>query len=369
MSNILTRSPFWVTNTISNPSVASAKLEITIAGTLRYTLVKNSTGVVNWEISELLRDYLDIDYDDPLTHSKAVSWVNTWYDGENATGSVLSSKSSIGFFIWDGYGYFTEGKNPTTTRGYLQTNNIIYRLDDSQVKIPVDNANTTFVGFLKDGDLINGETITPDASNNIEYVSSYSSVDTSYDSFKERVEADGGTFEDSLCLDNFLKQFDINEVDEIYVVGTDGVFTIQVKTLEECRYQPMKLTFVNRYGALQDLWFFKKSVESITTKKEDYNRFNVSTSGDYNTKEHTKQVYNVESQRKLKINTGYVDESYNELMKELMQSEKVWLDIDNDVYPINVDTNSLTFKTSVNDRLVDYSLDISFSYNEINIMR
>lgn len=368
--NILTRSPFWVTDT-TELTVESAELEITIAGSLRYTLVKNSTGVVGWEISELLRDYLDIDYDNTNTHSLAVSWTITWYDeqnGSDGTGSVVTSSSGSGF-IWDGYGYFTEGRNPTTTRGYLQSNNIIYRLDDSQVKIPLDNANTTFVGFLKDGDLINGETITPDASNNIEYVSSYTAVDTSYDSFKERVEADGGTFEGSLCLDKFLKQFDINEVDEVYVVGTDGVFTIEVKTIEECRYQPMKLTFVNRYGALQDLWFFKKSVESLTTKKEDYNRFNVTTSGVYDTKEHTRQVYNVESQRKLKINTGYVDESYNELMKELMQSEQVWLDIDNDVYPINVDTNSLTFKTSVNDRLVDYSLDISFSYNEINIMR
>lgn len=365
--NILTRSPFWVTDA-TELTVASAKLEITIAGTLQYTLVKNSTSLVNWDISELLRDYLEIDYDNTNTHSKAVSWTLTWYDGEDATGSVVTSSSDSGF-IWDGYGYFTEGRNPTTTRGYLQSNNIIYRLDDSQVKIPVDNANTTFVGFLKDGDLINEETITTSATNNIEYVSSYTLVDTSYDSFKERVEADEGTFEDSLCLDNFLKQFDINEVDEIYVVGTDGVFTIQVKTIEECKYQPMKLTFVNRYGALQDLWFFKKSVESLTTKKEDYNRFNVTTSGFYDTKEHTRQVYNVESQRKLKINTGYVDESYNELMKELMQSEQVWLDIDNDVYPINVDTNSLTFKTSVNDRLVDYSLDISFSYNEINIMR
>jgi len=363
--NILTRSPFWVTDA-TELTVASAKLEI--ISTLQYTLVKNSTGIVSWEISELLRDNLDIDYGNFLTHSKSVSWTITWYDGQNAAGSVVTSSSGSGF-IWDGYGYFTEGRNPTTTRGYLQSNNVIYRLDDSQVKIPVDNANTTYVGFLKDGDLINGEIIAPTANNNIEYVSSYTAVDTSYDSFKERVLDDGGTFEDSLCLDRFLKQFDINEVDEIYVVGTDGVFTIEVKTIEECRYQPMKLTFVNRYGALQDLWFFKKSIESLTTKKEDYNRFNVNAAGFYDTKEHTRQVYNVESQRKLKINTGYVDESYNELMKELMQSEQVWLDIDNDVYPINVDTNSLTFKTSVNDRLVDYTLDISFSYNEINIMR
>ena len=71
----------------------------------------------------------------------------------------------------------------------------------------------------------------------------------------------------------------------------------------------------------------------------------------------------------MRLNTGYVDESYNEVMRELMQSEKVWLNMDDKIEPINVDTKSLTFKTSLNDKLVEYGIDISFSYNDINEIR
>jgi len=145
---------------------------------------------------------------------------------------------------------------------------------------------------------------------------------------------------------------------------------VDVITLNECKYEPIKLTFVNRFGALQDLWFFKKSIEKVNTKKETFNRFTInSQTGVYDTSIHQNQTFNVNSSKKLTINTGYVDESYNDLMQELMQSEQIWLELNSVVTPVNLNTNSLTFKTSVNDRLVDYTVEVSYSFDAINNIR
>ena len=104
-------------------------------------------------------------------------------------------------------------------------------------------------------------------------------------------------------------------------------------------------------------------------KKENFKSVDITAIGSWRTQRHVNQDYNIVSNSKMRLNTGYVDESYNEVMRELMQSEKVWLNIEDRIEPINVDTNSLTFKTSLNDKLVEYGIDISFSYNDINEIR
>ena len=56
MANILLRSPFFLT--ITTGSHLSAKLELTIDGTLRYTIIKNATSNRTvFEIATLAKDY------------------------------------------------------------------------------------------------------------------------------------------------------------------------------------------------------------------------------------------------------------------------------------------------------------------------
>ena len=56
-------------------------------------------------------------------------------------------------------------------------------------------------------------------------------------------------------------------------------------------------------------------------------------------------------------------------MRELLQSEKVWIEIDSVVKPVNLSTRNLTFKTSVNDKLVDYKIDIEYAFDGIQNVR
>jgi hypothetical protein len=56
-----------------------------------------------------------------------------------------------------------------------------------------------------------------------------------------------------------------------------------------------------------------------------------------------------------------------------MLSEKVWVtNITEDgeqVLPINVKTSNITYKTSLNDKLVEYTFDFDKSFNVINDIR
>ena len=67
-----------------------------------------------------------------------------------------------------------------------------------------------------------------------------------------------------------------------------------------------------------------------------------------------------------------IEMSYD-VFKQMMLSEKVWVTNINDdgeqVLPINVKTSNITYKTSLNDKLVEYTFDFDKSYDTINNIR
>jgi len=76
--------------------------------------------------------------------------------------------------------------------------------------------------------------------------------------------------------------------------------------------------------------------------------------------------YNKNGFKSITVNTGFVDESFNLLLEEMMLSEKVYLIIDDVVEPVVLNTKNVDFKTSVNDKLINYELEFNFAYNAIN---
>ena len=50
-------------------------------------------------------------------------------------------------------------------------------------------------------------------------------------------------------------------------------------------------------------------------------------------------------------------------------SEDCWIEIKNQTLPINVSSSSLAFKTQLNDKLINYTIDIEFAYDTINNIR
>ena len=71
----------------------------------------------------------------------------------------------------------------------------------------------------------------------------------------------------------------------------------------------------------------------------------------------------------IQMNTGFINESFNEIIKQLMLSEQIWVDNGNSVLPINLNTRSLTFKKGVNDNLINYTIDFAYAFDTINNIR
>lgn len=314
MANIRLRSPYYEYHTQSGAQ--SAKLELTIEGTLRYTIIKDTpTNAVTFEIAELARDYLDITYSGSyLSQKVSISGEITWYDAANAGGSVTGTSVTFthdGFDgYWDYYNAEYTNKQFCGTSGYsciMQDNTIIY--------VPENQGG--FVPVLASGGIV-------------------------YESFT------GSTTS--------------------IAVGQPST-TVTIKRIPCSKYTAMKVTFVNKYGALQDIYFDKKSVETLTTSIEQYKNNNLSTTGTYSRYNHQYKTLQKSGQETMTLNTGYIDEGMNEVIKQLMLSEQVWMHMGAEIHPVNVVTNSLTFKKSVNDKLINYTLDFEHAHDHIDRVR
>ena len=163
--------------------------------------------------------------------------------------------------------------------------------------------------------------------------------------------------------------------DTITVVSTKTGYaqthTITLEAVCEIKYDQLQVIFYNKFGALQVMPFFKKSTTSITTSSSEFQRdiMNYTNDPTYDKSKHVIATLGINGKEKISMNTGFIDESFNEVIRQLMLSEQIWVDNGTDVLPINLNTKSLTFKKSVNDRLINYSLDFNYSFDKINNVR
>ena len=118
MANRLIRSPQYITQTSSSSSVKSAKLELSVANSIVYTIIKDATQNVPvlFEWSELARDYLDITYTGGTPSTQAVFDVDLaikFYPEVNGGGTQIGSTYTEDHNGFDGYGTFYEAANPS----------------------------------------------------------------------------------------------------------------------------------------------------------------------------------------------------------------------------------------------------------------
>lgn len=393
---INTRSPFYIK--VYHSLLFEAKLQLYIyegvkdttpdAADLKYTIQKaelEGNNYVVFEISELVRDYIETKYDGE--YDSYTVWVNPVVTAFQSNGSTISSPTvtpsdyASQFIATDGYGYFEEGINPDFDEGLMMSEGTIYRVNDRSVNIPVSAETTNSLAFRLNGETVYSKLIdyadpaNPTTSETIQYVASDSNSEA--DSYKERVLEAGGTFEYNSLLEAFEESFDIGAVDEVYINYTNDTETktkiLKVKTFDCSKYEPIRVTFVNKYGALQDLYFTRRSNESINIESSDY-KASVLDFGNfsYDTSEHQMRTLNLMGKESITLNTDYIDESCNEHIKQLMLSEQVWmtrLTDEEKIVPLKVKTQSLQMKKRVNDKLIQYTMEFDVAADKINNIR
>lgn len=375
MSKINVRSPYFIyQSSSSNNPLLSVAVSIRIytgasdtsmSGS-QYSLTINAVdGEATFDISELIRDYIYNSFDGDYTDS--FRWVNYSVLPTFQNGNGSNNLYTRGAF--DGYGYFEDGSNPQNNQTVLQSNTTIFTNDFANINIPIHVTEDITVSYLKDGEIIFTKDLvySTNSADQVQYVQN-SSLDA--DVFKNRVDAIADTTVEAFnCVkaiaNDVYQEFD---ADSIYIDKGGDIEVIKVKEVEECKHNPYKVTFVNKFGVLQDLWFFKRSNLSLKTKQESY-KANIAINGTYSTNTRQNTIFNKAGSESLQLNTGFYPESYNEIFRQLSLSEEVWINYEGKTLPISVKSSSLNYKTSVNDKLINYTINVEFSNDKINNIR
>ena len=112
----------------------------------------------------------------------------------------------------------------------------------------------------------------------------------------------------------------------------------------------------------------------MNTKSQSYNASVVDLANlTYSTNAHQMRTLTLMGNESIVMNTGFIDESYNEVIRQLMLSEQIWMtrltDTEELVLPLKAKTQSVQYKTRVNDRLVNYTIEFDMAFDKINNIR
>jgi len=154
---------------------------------------------------------------------------------------------------------------------------------------------------------------------------------------------------------------DITNDTYIEVIYNGQTITLTVE--DECRYTPVNIIFQNKEGAEQTLQFFKARTDTLTVESKNYE----SDRGQPSLGNHQFVTYNVQGKTKFKVNSGFVNETNNESFRQLFLSQRIWwLDATLNKIPLNIESKSFEYKTRAKDRLINYEVEFSMAFNEIN---
>ena len=340
MANIALRNPQYKMIEVPASGVQSTKCTITIDGTERYIIVRNITTSVatgaNFDISELTRDYLSITYSSTnAVDTVSITSVLQNYSGQNATGSAVGSASTVNDVGFEAYGLYTDGSNPTLPFSGRLLSTWLLAANVSQANVD------SFEVFLPTG--LEAKVVGMNSSG-VAVVHTISSTDT------------------SINVNDITPILRVNRINcTKYGIGTQCVF-------------------INKFGVQQDLWFFLKIAKNINRRNENYQSNTLEIADDvpaeYNITDAPTKVFNTNAKQTYKLSSGYYPEWAVEYFEQLLLSEYVWLRLPRNetpaVYktiPVIVKTSSMAIKTSVNDRLIEYTIDFEDAFDYINNIR
>lgn len=303
--------------------------------TASYTMTKdnlaNSSGTDKLDISQLINDYIDFE-----PNGNNQRWVKTTvtFHTTNEDDWDIPQLPSTNLML-QGYGGGLDGENAQPP-----VNNVL--ISGNEFKVFRN-------GYFNLPVLIS-ESITTSAT-----VKSYPSLNIN----------DTITFlpttNNANLVKNILVDLSLALGDEVVeVIYNDVIITLLVT--DECRYLPLDIAFQNKEGALQFITFFKAKTESLTVTSEEFQTDRGQAIDGF----HQMAIYNVQGNSKFKMNSGFVDESINETMKQLFLSERVWQFDGANYIPLKLGSKSLEYKTRMKDRLINYEVEFEYAFNEIN---
>ena len=311
---------------------------------IAFANTQESTGSHDININAIIQDYIDFDPKNPNTKDTQVMdadnqrWVRTFvnYDGIDK----VTYHETLDFMTL-GYAYGDEGRNFDTVE-----DDILMKAQDYKVS----REGFFTLPFLASAT----DTLTVDAVSSPDSEINFNwNVGTSSNSAKQ-VQLFWINLNET-TTDEFVTLTVTNDT-------TSVVSTVILDIVNECKYAPLDVMFQNKDGAAQMFTFFKRQKESMTVTDKTFETNRGQASDGY----HQFVRHNVQGQTTLSAETGFIDEDNNEVLKQMMLSERIWMYEGVNFIPLNIDDKSIKYKTRQNERLVSYTIKFKKSYNEVN---
>lgn len=348
-SRIYTRSPFIVQ--INETGSSTTKLELFIwngtgsaPASPTYTLSKPVPSATNfstfYNISSFVNEFISFDTLTTIynTHpaTNTSQWCNVIYK-RYADNVLLDSISYKAFY---GYGSYQDGYNPELSEIALDEGTYYYYYKFGGSLASESNIRPTSIRIesgtswtIRYTNLLTGSTASLSLTNNT--IQDVFTVNSAY-------YADGNKFE---------------VLDAALAVQK----TFYFRPIEECRYTPVVVDFVNKYGAWQRHHFLGASYESLEINSNEYNLLQ-STLPNYNTIEGQIKQFNTNGKDSIKVNTGFVNESFSNILNEIMLSERILVD----GYPAKLKTRQFEKLKQINTKMINYTLEFEYAFETIN---
>jgi hypothetical protein len=343
MANIFARSPYIVR--IAETGQVGSKLEIWLSNTSfsvnpQYTLSKLIPASTNietlYDISSYIREYIKFNIcasgGNAAVTNPTNERVNIQLKLYKLVGltytQVGSTQTHVGY---DGYTYYESGYNFDLGNYGLDAGNYYYNPTSDAGKIRVTGGAS--------------------------FTAKYTNLSTASTS---SISINNGTYDIPRVRtspNNLLVGNKVEILNAALTVQRTYFFYPQ----DECKYTPVIIDFVNKYGGWQREFFFKVSNDNFNVENTEYNLLQTD-SFNYNILEGQRKVFNSNAKQSVKVNTGWVEETWREVLKQIMLSERLLIDNK----PAKINTKSTELFKSINTKQINYALEFEFAYDVIN---
>jgi hypothetical protein len=337
---------YWTGSTTSSSSVAD------------YTILKfpNTVGVGLFDLNRIINSTLT-DYAQQNTSNVAyfaVDFYWQYYTGTTyVTGSHLKSAT---YKAVDGYGIFPEsiGQQMQTTTPYWPL---------------LTDGPATQSAFLDNRGVsgVYGGNIGATTPTKIVYTSNVGTADY--------------TLTANVSSSGQIQQYPIAPSQSGFPLSTTGLtyFTVQpfngasalglpIRYNIDCeqKYPNVRMKWKNRFGQFDWLNFYMVSRQSFTTERKTYQpqlgTWESSTLS-YQNYDTANTAYIVDSKQGLSVNTFWLPESYNDIMKQLLVSDEIyWIynEATGALRPMSIVSQNIQFKTGAVDKLIQYQFEFQY---------
>lgn len=397
----MARSPQFITgknNALTNDSLDSMTLQLKIysgaktlpAGTANYSLEKTYSinEVINFEVSDLVRSEFYHDFSvwndigfvqSPQGEALWVAPLGSYTYSDNGAApdtAIWSNSNSLAYLTTDGWATMTNIAPTAVSQAVLATSRDRQVQPSAYEVLGIYNSAANELGSIRitweSGDTglltnVGGTTTPPSAaSNNTQNLVIYAGVGTANLENNPDLPAE---IKPSGQTDNGIGSY----YDVILLNDDDTpaeIARVRYYVICEARYTPYQIAFINRFGVADFITFFKRSDERGTFTNDSYQKSIYNDGFTTPSLEVGKyQSYNVNSRNSLTLNTGFVDEDYDETIKDILMSEYVAVLDGSTWISVVPERGSIEYQKHINQRLINYTLTFTYGFDERSLVR